>query len=702
MTKPRKRVNKLLEAMQKYIIGVNIDELKRYERISTALTRSRRLRIHMGPETFHSPSRQLCSRCNAIIGESQTQARSHLPTFFQMQQDAKDGCYICSWLVAAVQQDTVADPHAEPVAGHPATDAFSTYEITETYSIRSQNFRCSGAIGNCKVVKSASFSFTVSPLDGTESGEMHMRWDKFFRPRENDGIRNLQVETTGHPEVAKRAKAWLRICEGEHRSCGTHFDNTFAPPRVLEIDGDTVRLREMGPGKGIGRYVALSYCWGKEQLKVRLGDTTEDRLKGGIPVQQLDLTLQHSIEFSREMGFHHIWIDSLCIKQFGEESAADWQKHVKVMRNIYWNCTVCLVAGRASSADDGCYVSRNVASLEPCLVSWPTRLYKETRHAIVPQGLFRSSIEHLPTSARSWILQEEMLSPRSIVFGTEEIHWRCSVLEHASERFPSGVPNSRPALWAIRDIWAKGDEVEDRMLREWDRIVHNYMQRGITKHEDRLPAIAGIAELISVRWKDQYAAGFFRRTLPLSLLWTTQHGRAHPATAPSWSWASAIGPIEMSSSLSSGYTIRASVVDIDLSHQDPDTPFGRILRGQIRLRGPVFWISWKRPLQPTMLLKRHTPWLQEGEPQDRTQAVSCGLKRMRDFDIELWFDDKENSLDDPNNVVGLALTGGKKEAKGILLRCCEKETGHFVRIGTFKIEAFRLALGRISRQISIL
>lgn len=82
--------------------------------------------------------------------------------------------------------------------------------------------------------------------------------------------------------------------------------------------------------------------------------------------------------------------------------------------------------------------------------------------------------------------------------------------------------------------------------RYWATIVYVYSGLDITKPEDRLPALSGVASLVGEQLCSDYLAGLWRRFLPQELLWTAhisrlpehRYVRSRPYRAPTWSWAS--------------------------------------------------------------------------------------------------------------------------------------------------------------------
>jgi Heterokaryon incompatibility protein (HET) len=84
------------------------------------------------------------------------------------------------------------------------------------------------------------------------------------------------------------------------------------------------------------RYVALSYCWGKNPNHLLLTSQNIEDLCKGVEVSTLDKTFREAIEFTTRLGLEYIWIDALCILQRGEGCDEDWNRHVRLMqRNLF-------------------------------------------------------------------------------------------------------------------------------------------------------------------------------------------------------------------------------------------------------------------------------------------------------------------------------------------------------------------------------
>lgn len=113
---------------------------------------------------------------------------------------------------------------------------------------------------------------------------------------------------------------------------------------------------------------------------------------------------------------------------------------------------------------------------------------------------------HEPINARAWTLEERLLSQRLVIFSFYGPIWECpqgkwafvdepdaAVIEpsQGSKRITSGYLNQYQ-----RDPGHFTIEVP----KCWNKIVEDYSSRALSRPDDKLPAIAGIAEEFAQVW----------------------------------------------------------------------------------------------------------------------------------------------------------------------------------------------------------
>jgi hypothetical protein len=413
---------------------------------------------------------------------------------------------------------------------------------------------------------------------------------------------------TGSSASFSRIKFWLDVCISSHPACSqADFQPPPLPKRVIAVGqkGSSRCCLVSGKEKN-GHYATLSHCWGDPNHRpLTTTDQTLACRQQGIENEELPKTFQHAVEVCRQIGIDYLWIDSLCIIQ-EQESQEDWAKEAPRMGFVYGNSTLTISAAAAADSTQGCFQERFGLFFWPCPVvmfgracyvsRYPT--YKE-RYYGDPGELDRS----IPLFQRAWVLQEQALSRRSIIFSKNQLVWRCPTLS-TNEKFPLGTPHMPSIvtdnLRLIHCIINGITSLIPKSLRFgiytcWYKIVEDFTSRSLTYNGDRLPAIAGIAKRLGMSANDSYHAGLWRRDLIHGLLWRVTIYVKHvtrSATAPSWSWASIDCAVDYQHFSGGPHKHQRSpsspLVDI-LDILDPatceDHPFGATSKASLRLSG---------------------------------------------------------------------------------------------------------------------
>lgn len=123
--------------------------------------------------------------------------------------------------------------------------------------------------------------------------------------------------------LLEEAKQWMRECENHHTDCALSHDSLL-PLRVLDVQAlesvGKVKLVESADRQH-GRYVALSYVWGKEPF-LRLQRENRDTLMDAIFLQDLPRTIRDAVQVTRAFDIRYLWVDSLCILQNSDTDKA--------------------------------------------------------------------------------------------------------------------------------------------------------------------------------------------------------------------------------------------------------------------------------------------------------------------------------------------------------------------------------------------
>ncbi|KAI4288634.1 MAG: hypothetical protein L6R35_002102 [Caloplaca aegaea] len=421
------------------------------------------------------------------------------------------------------------------------------------------------------------------------------------------------------------AKGWLASCSREHEACGKGSKTSWYPTRLLDL-GDapdevsSIRLVLMASEPVDAEYVTLSHRWGQASI-FRLTKDTFAQLRDGFDISILPQTFQDAMAFAkRNLKIRYIWIDSLCIFQDADDRS-DWMKEAAQMHRVYEHayCNLSATGGEDSSVS--LYRPRRTDSLCHVEVDLTFSILdpqaSPTRYAMFDYHYWEKELFKCPLHYRGWVVQERLLARRVLHFCRNQLIWECNEMA-ASEAYPTGLPSIYQNQAKAR-LKSLDPDTEGRRLRQlattesdsrffahqlWPRIVQLYSQCQLTKPEDKLIAISGIAKRMGSIIHDEYVVGMWRRYLPSELLWFVDHHRqsnGQPSVrpekyrAPSFSWASVEGCISAGTPVEEG--ILFSVKELSIDHVTEDIT-GLVKGGFIVLEGALKRLGLRRPSVP--------------------------------------------------------------------------------------------------------
>lgn len=326
-------------------------------------------------------------------------------------------------------------------------------------------------------------------------------------------------------------------------------------------------------------YLALSHCWGRKPFLV-MRKQNRKKFKKGVRIASLARNFQDAISVAHQLGFRYIWIDCLCIIQGSPE---DWRREAPTMNQVYRNAFLTIGAMASSDAHGGLFRKRDPEMMGTCPIMVNTKAEGVVKALLVKSDIWDSHVKQAPLSQRAWVVQERILSPRSLYFCEGQLFWECRE-QHACECLPKGVPLElisdikvptavevvpikafETAVERVKhsDSWdvrmADNDtpwvqrQYEDAYM-VWDDILESYSKCALTDPNDKFVAISGVAKDFAKAIDDEYLAGLWRRDFINSLLWTSYSDmdrysegfvpavRSPVYRAPSWSWASLDAP----------------------------------------------------------------------------------------------------------------------------------------------------------------
>lgn len=386
--------------------------------------------------------------------------------------------------------------------------------------------------------------------------------------------------------ATKWIEARLKECFS-HQQCDLF--TTVGPKRLLRL-GPENHVCIINTPKQMPKFVALSYCWGGDQ-ESKLTQKTIDLFRDELPWNRLTVLHRDVITLCRNLGIEYLWIDALCIIQ---DNRDDWVDQAAVMADIYENAHLTISAtccpnprqslfGRGGTGYGG--EEKELHRSEDGALLLVSRKHIQVGHHNV---LYGSAEEDL-LETRGWCFQESRLSRRMISFTSKELQWQCRQ-RRTCECGDLATEDMHSMLLF------KGMEPikKSEAYRLWDRLLQQYSRTRLTKAEDRLVALAGLASRVALFTESAYIAGLWRDNLTVSLLWNSKSASRSFSTeyrAPTFSWASVDSPVEMVRHLEYAtagvWKTTIEVIDAHVDLKSKDSPFGEVTDGFLRVKGMV-------------------------------------------------------------------------------------------------------------------
>lgn len=447
----------------------------------------------------------LCAACKALFqgqdspwyylkeAETVTPAYQHHHSPTQLYKAARDACHVCSiiWRKLAPGEREVLLATWNNAYLHRASQAIQNlwgssiayyswspiWWSVEDFGIRFQ-------FGNAPfwkkiVFRLLPFKEDICPEDDNVEAQftdemvaspISPESSMFFRHSEEHHHPHMHSMWSAH--TRRLLQRWHRECTDNHDLCRmkdaghtetgqSHHD--FQPTRILDLADNRIRL-DIKPQDRMGQpYVSLTHRWSlKPETMPRLNPEVLDEWCDNINPAILTPTFRDAVSVARKLQIRYVWIDSLCILQYGHGWVEDWQKESAVMGEVYRYAVLNVQAGRdAEALEMGLFRAPTNREIDPFKVEIARQVIKprargrpstppitiEGTYSIIEEDFARDELIGNPINRRGWVLQERLLSHRIIHFGAQQVFWECRELL-ACETFPEGLPKTIPKTMA--------------------------------------------------------------------------------------------------------------------------------------------------------------------------------------------------------------------------------------------------------------
>lgn len=162
------------------------------------------------------------------------------------------------------------------------------------------------------------------------------------------------------------------------------------------------------------RYLALSHCWGPQSHRPynTVANNIHERYRY-LSMLTLPQSFGDAVAITRRLSFKYLWIDSLCIIQ---DQRGDWEVEVALMGDTFANAFCTLAAASSPSSFDGCRIrsdsTKRTRFTDATFGDKRVRIFERC-----PED-WNSEYMTTPLQKRAWVLQERLLSRRSVIFST--------------------------------------------------------------------------------------------------------------------------------------------------------------------------------------------------------------------------------------------------------------------------------------------
>ncbi|OAL44685.1 HET-domain-containing protein [Pyrenochaeta sp. DS3sAY3a] len=551
---------------------------------------------------FCEHCKQICVAFEELVGLISTSrlATLRLPDrkfkirFHEMQASMKHGCEFCLFIVHCIESNSIK------ASSKQSSTVVLNLLFHESFE---HHRRIYVDLLDVEDQEGTKYDLHV-PIEVSTKDEPNHPWCPYI---------------SAHPlseQSVKVAKRWLNDCRSTHPWCN-QTSSTRLPSRVIQIKSprgenesrviDASKVQDL-----IGHYATLSHCWGNvDRTTLRKDNIT--MMSTGFVQSSISQQFQDAMKVAQRLEIEYIWIDCICIIQDLEE---DLNHELATMGDIYANSALTIAGPACPDSETSFLKTRDAGCHFLQLQGQISNLY--LRKAVKTSD---TMAKNALLDARGWVFQEMNLTRRALLYGIDQMHWRCRELldDERIERPTSGseinnlYQGKREFLQCKLETGGKFGHVSSLMrTTNWYSLVDEYSGKELTFLPDKLRAISAIAQEIGTLTEDLYLAGLWKRDLVNGLLWGRNlifdRSLLYPGDldkyqrlidsfiflentgTPSWSWAAYHGRVDTSRSKTfrnQDWSVEelVEIKEAGVELADPEFFTGPVKGGRIVLHG---------------------------------------------------------------------------------------------------------------------
>lgn len=362
-------------------------------------------------------------------------------------------------------------------------------------------------------------------------------------------------------------REWNNACHDFHDECKPRKIRKQLPTRLVDIgDRERTETISLHLGKDLETrtseplsapesciagqdvdYAFLSHRYGPHIIPTMTKKIYEDGNRR-VLVSELEKSFQEAIVVMRHFGIRYLWADKLCIDWLARDGSRDDISETAKLAEYATNAALVINAGEHQDVD-GFFThregARNLLRLQ-CT-------FKSDGHESVASSLYFRDPVRIASElfldellSRAWIFQEIALPCRVVIYGPDQVYWKC----HKQVRSEGSIFSDEPPL-----DFPHSENVhpgkERSVFDKWYKMVALYSSKNITFFDTKLDAVKGMAKALRDHLSEpSYISGLWEEDLNRGLLWYSQvwakAERPAGSALPSWSWASLKGSVSFS------------------------------------------------------------------------------------------------------------------------------------------------------------